>query len=136
MKKYIITLFILLISISFTTGCESKDLTSYIEETEIQNGKKMGYIEMKKSKFKELATQDEFKNLMDYIKEEEYDYLIVAFSKNKGLYCLSPNCIYEDIDKDSNGTYIPTSEIYGRVQKGNDGDYKYIKFDDNKNTES
>lgn len=131
MKKYITFLFIGIIALSFTTGCESKDLTSYIKEKEVSVDKKMGYIEMKKSKFKELATQDEFKELMNYIKDEEYDYFIVAFSKNKGLYCLSPNCIYEDIKKDSNGTYIPTSNIYGRIQKGDNGNYKYVKFEDN-----
>ncbi len=135
MKKYITLLFIAIIALSFTTGCESKNLTSYIKEKEISKEEKIGYIEMKKSKFKKLATQDEFKKLMDYAKKQKYDYLIVAFDKNKGLYCLSPNCIYEDIDKNSEGTYIPTMNIYGRVQKGDDGDYKYIKFEDNKNTE-
>ena len=128
MKKYITILFISIIAIIFTTGCESKDLTSYIKEVK-KDGNTIAYIEMKKDKFKELATQDEFKNLMDYIKEEKYEYLIVAFSKSKGLYCLSPNCIYEDIDKDNEGIYIPTMNIYGRIQKGDNGDYKYIKFE-------
>ena len=134
MKKYITFLFIGIISIVFTTGCGSKELTSYIKEVKKDN-ETVAYIEMDKKKFKELATQDEFKNLMDHIKEEEYDYLIVAFSKTKGLYCLSPNCIYEDIDKDSDGIYIPTANIYGRIQKGDDGDYKYVKFDKENNEE-
>lgn len=130
MKKILTLIFIGITTLSLTTGCESKDLTSYIEESELSDGRKIGYIKMDKQNFKELATEEEFQNLMYYVKEEKYDYFIVAFSKNKGLYCLYPNCIYENISKDIDGNYIPTAKIYGRIQKDGDGNYKYEKYED------
>ena len=127
MKKLLIGIFI--ITIIFTTGCGKKELTDYIKEQETSQGKTVAYIEMKKSDFKKVATKKEFKKLMEYIKDQEYEYLIVAFNKNKGLYCLSPNCIYGKIDKNREGIYIPTGEIYGRVEKGDEGIYRYVDFE-------
>ncbi len=127
MKKALTIIFLTTLII-FTTGCGDKEIIDYINEKETNNNKTIAYIEMKKSDFKKIVTKDEFKSLMEYIKDQEYEYLIVAFSKNKGLYCLSPNCVYEKIKKDSNGNYIPTGELYGRVEKGDDGVYRYVDF--------
>ncbi len=127
MKK-IIKLTFILTAILFITGCESKDLTTYIKEEQIDKKTKMGYIEMDKQKFKELATQKEFNKLMEYVKEKKYDYFMVVFENKKGLYCISPNCLYEKVDKNSEGIYVSGNKFYGKIEPNDDDIYKYEKY--------
>lgn len=120
-KTLILSILIMLV----VTGCKSKNLISYIKETESVSGNTMGYIEMDKKEFKEMATKKNFATLMDYVKDQDYEYFIVAFENDKGLYCLKDSCLYENIEKSSNGSYIGSVKIYGKVQKDKDDVYKY-----------
>lgn len=128
MKKTFKILLLIVLTVTIVTGCKSKHLTSYIKEESSTSGNTIGYIEMNKKEFKELATKKEFTNLMNHVKEQEYEYFIVAFENNKGLYCLKDTCLYEDIEKDSKGNYIGTVNIYGQIKKDEDDVYQYNKY--------
>ena len=127
MKKIIVLSFVF-VTMIFMTGCESKDLTTYVKEKKLATNRTIGYIEMDKDKFKELATQKEFKKLMKYVKKKKYEYFMVAFENKKGLFCISPNCIYESIDKNADGVYVSGTKFYGKIEQNDDDVYKYHKY--------
>lgn len=132
----IVAVIFFVIGIIGSFDSNSKTLSDMITEKDVYNGSnnkvvgKMGYIEIEKDKFDDIFENNnkEYSELMEKIVEKKYNWFIIYFGNNKGLYCNTTICFECNIKTDENGLYIYDGNDVGTIVK-KDGTYVYEKVE-------
>jgi hypothetical protein len=140
-KKLIIIFFAILVLFMliaiFSPSSTNNELINKIQTKDIYNGNKtniigkMGYVETSKDWFKKNVDENIYSEFINYVNEQDYNYFVIAFDDDFGLYCIDKICLYQKIKIDEDGYYIPTGDIIGSVYLSDEtGEYIYKEYSD------